>query len=108
MGDVLPHPSSHCSRRAALRPFAEKEEGALEASVHVTCPRARPAPSLTLRPTWSSSPGLIKPGHGEGAELQTRVQRSWGRVGGGSATSGKALAAAVQILGPRGREIQEE
>ena len=76
----------------------EKAEGALEASVPVTCPMAGPAPSLALRPTWSSSPGLIKPGHWEGAELQTQVQRSRG-----SATSGKALAAAMRILGPSGK-----
>lgn len=81
----------------------EKEEGALEASVHVTCPMAEPASSLTLWPTWSSSAELIKPGHGEGAELQTRVRRSQGWRGGRSATSGKALAAAVQILGPLGK-----
>lgn len=70
----------------------------METSLPVTCPLAGPAPSLALRPTWSSSPALIKPGHGEGAEMQTPVQRSWG-----SATSGMALAAAMQSLGPTGK-----
>lgn len=76
----------------------EKEEEAMETSLPVTCPMAGPAPSLALRPTWSSSPGLIKPGHGEGAELQTLVQRSWGFT-----TSGMALATAMQSLGPTGK-----
>lgn len=70
----------------------------METSLPVICPMAGPAPSLALRPTWSSSPGLIKSGHGEGAELQTLVRRSWG-----SATSSMALVAAMQSLGPTGK-----
>lgn len=67
-----------------------------------TCSKPHSAAHMVLIPradkawTW---------GRGRAADPGAEVL---GAGGGGSATSGKALAAAVQILGPRGREIQEE
>lgn len=62
--------------------WVEKEEGALEASVHVTCPMAEPAPSPHSVAHMVPVPEPDKACVGEGAELQTRVRRSQGWRGG--------------------------
>lgn len=71
-GGRAPPPQLPLFQESCPEALCGKGGRGLEASVPVTCPMAGPAPSLALRPTWSSSPGLIKPGHPQGAELQTR------------------------------------